>query len=154
MNSKATEPARQSEIAVEHIDATQIGLMWSSIYQAVAASCGMTLWPCDVYAAISKGKALAWVVIEDGELVACAVTQGREKGGAKWLEVVTLGRMPDAPADGFARWGAALQARLELYMRDRGHEAMRAHCRRGLKEWLAPMGWRERQIVMEWRDDG
>lgn len=122
--------------------------VWSALFGMLEPACDETITPRDAYTSIRERKALAWIISDAEEIIAAAVTREDERDDHRWLNVVLLGGRD------WHLWAPMLHAEFTRHARARGCEAVTAHVRRGLSKWLARLGWRERQIHMEYRCDG
>lgn len=143
----AAQPSPTYEI--RYIHGPDVAAAWRDVHGMVATACDETLTARDVYERVEAGDGVLWVVVDgDGEPVAVASTCVHEKGGHRWLDVMTIG------GSDWAGWATELNAAFESYARNHECDAITAHVRRGLERWLARLGWRVRQVHMEYRIDG
>lgn len=143
---KMPEPDDQLEIV--YLLREDIDSVWSCLFGLIEPACDETITPRDVYEMLHEGKALAWLIFEDGEPLAAAVTRQHERHGNLWLDVLTIGG-----AD-WHKWAPMLHAAFVEHARNIGCDTIMAHVRRGLEKWLARLGWRVKQVHMEYRIDG
>ena len=131
---------------ISYVPAEYIDQIWPKVFEMVASACDMTLTPNNVYDSVKENRAVLWLVLDkSGAIVATLVTQCRQKAGNSWLEVLTMGGRD------FQAWSPVMQAVLQDTSERNGCDLMRAHCRRGVAKWLKSLGWREKQVVMEYR---
>lgn len=122
--------------------------VWQDFYPFIAQACDETLRSRDIFELVSEGKALLWIVRDPSGVIAIASTRRIEKHGNTWLDVMTIG------GKDWKRWAPTLNEQFIHYAKGNECDAITAHVRRGLKRWLEALGWRERQIHMEYRLDG
>lgn len=135
-------------IDLRYIQGEAVDAIWSEMFSMVEPACDETLTPRDLYQMLAENKALGWVMSEDDEILACAVTRVRERHGNRWLDVMAIGGRD------WDKWAGLLNTELERYGRQTECHAVSAHVRRGLEKWLGRLGWRVRQVHMEYRIDG
>lgn len=141
-------PDPSDTIDLRYVQGDDIDAIWSHVFAMIEPACDETLTPSDLYDMLVENKAIAWLLFEDDKPLACAVTSVRERHGNKWLDVMTIGGRD------WAKWAPMLNVELERYARQVGCDAVTAHVKRGLEKWLHRLGWRVRQVHMEYRIDG
>lgn len=144
----AVKLPEEKPIEVRYVGSETIDQVWNDVFHMVEPACDETITPRDVYDMICENKALVWLLLEDGEPLAAAVTRQHARHGNTWLDVITVGGRD------WHKWAPVLQFELERHAEAIGVDAITAHVRRGLTKWLARLGWRERQVHMEYRIDG
>ena len=145
---KMPTPAEPPAFELSYVHGPSIANIWPVFAPMLAPALEDVTTLQDVFEQIYNGHAVLWVVCQDGaEPKAVLVARKRANGPEETaLEVVATG------GSAFSEWSPMVQEALERIMRDTGCSLMRATCRRGMAKWLKDLNWRERYIVMEWRD--
>ena len=130
---------------VEYVLAQDLPDVWPFVYESLARACDRTMAPIDIYRAVEAKQAVLWLVLTSDRCIAASlVTRMQEKGSDRWMEVLAMG------GENFKGWAQAMQKVLEDTLHNNGGSVMRAYCKRGVARMLKPLGWKERQVIMEW----
>jgi len=131
---------------MSYIIGPDIALVWPRVKDMIERACDITLTPGDVYESIANRTTCLWLLTEDEQTIAAMTTQTKEHDGHRWVEVMTIG------GERFAEWSGDLQGALERYCKQEGADSIRTVCRGGMAKWLKTLGWKQKQIIMEWTD--
>lgn len=146
MSNVVRLPVEPDALEYSYVTGPDVVRVWALVGPHVVMALDDTLTEKEVYESIMERSAEMWIVHgrESGVPVATLVARPNQRGERRVLEVLTVG------GSGFGEWSEVLQSILQRRMRELECEAMRAWCRRGMAKWLRALGWKERQVVMEW----
>ena len=140
MSQLQTADVPRGTLEIGYVFGPDVEAVWPQVFEQVAAA--------EIFQGVHDKKAVLWIVHRETDIVAAAVTQASDHAGARIYHVLALG------GSRFADWSERLQDAFVAHSRQRECEMMRCHARRGMAKWLKRLGWRERQVTMEYRDDG